>query len=682
MTFKPVFLLVPAALLLQACSDDLDHDFQPGIDAQAAAVAANTPSQAVFNPGGDDPAIPFPSTLLFAGSTDGTVNIPVDDDTNLADPSVALNQLDGFSTISPIVTPMNSQLNPDTVVVGDTIRIFEVEADVATGFASTGFIAELGAQDMVAVATADSLILQPTQPLAPNTTFLVLLTDGLQDTDGAALGRSLTYGLLAGETDLTVAPLDTLQAITRSNLAIGEAVGVPSDSVVLSFSFNTQSIRETLQAVSDATTTQPFTAVSVPNTTTATLAAGAGGRADIYIGTLDIPYYQTAVGDGGASDALDSFWTGPEGSFLTQGNPLPVVTSTQTIPVLMSVPNADSQSGGVMPDAGWPVAIFLHGITQDRTNLVAIADAMADVGFAVVGIDLPVHGITDETNPLNATLTVFPNDTERHFNIDIQNNEDALDTEPDGVIDSSGAHYIQLTNLANSRDNLRQGVSDLLTLSASLGDLQMANPEDTPVSFDVSRKAFIGHSLGAITGSIFLSFDPTIGSATLANPGSGIAQLLANSDTFGPAINAGLAAMGAPQGSAANAQFLLATQTVIDSGDPANHAGALAQLGTPIHLVEVLGDEVIPNAVDGAPFSGTEPMAALLGLQPVTATTNGGGLVRFSAGSHSSILSPEASPAATVEIQTQMATFAASRGTMLPITDSSVIDGAEATGEN
>ena len=195
MTFKPMFLLVPAALLLQACSDDLDHDFQPGIDAQAAAVAANTPSQAVFNPGGDDPAIPFPSTLLFAGSTDGTVNIPVDDDTNLADPSVALNQLDGFSTISPIVTPMNSQLDPDTVVVGETIRIFEVEADVATGFASTGFIAELGAQDMVAIATPDNLILQPTQPLAPNTTFLVLLTDGLQNTNGAALERSLIYSI-------------------------------------------------------------------------------------------------------------------------------------------------------------------------------------------------------------------------------------------------------------------------------------------------------------------------------------------------------------------------------------------------------------------------------------------------------------------------------------------------------
>ena len=60
MTFKPMFLLVPAALLLQACSDDLDHDFQPGIDAQAAAVAANTPSQAVFDPGRRRSRHPFP----------------------------------------------------------------------------------------------------------------------------------------------------------------------------------------------------------------------------------------------------------------------------------------------------------------------------------------------------------------------------------------------------------------------------------------------------------------------------------------------------------------------------------------------------------------------------------------------------------------------------------------------
>ncbi len=674
MTMKKLLLALPAVFALHACSSDSDHNFQPGIDSQAEAVVANAPSQAVFNPGAASPVIPFPSTLIYSGSQDGTINIPVADPNNLGDPQVALNQMDGFSTISPIVTPMNRQLDPASVGVGTSVVVLEVDASITMGFATTGVVAPVGADAIAAIPAPGNLILQPLRPLNPNSTYLVLLTNDLTDAEGTPLVRSLTYSLLASATDLTVAPLDGLQQVTRSHLAVASGVGIEPENVVLSWTFNTQSIREVLQSVKDNTTAQPFAAIKVAGATTTTFAEGAQGKADIWIGALDVPYYQTAVGDGGAPDALNSFWTGPEGSFLTVNNTTPVVTGTENIPVLISVPNAESVGGADMPDDGWPVAIFQHGITQDRTNLIAIADAMADAGFAVVAIDMPMHGITNTEIPINADASPFPNDRERHFKIDVVNNDDALDANPDGLVDASGAHFYQLTNLANSRDNLRQAVADLLVLSASLDGVQKANPEDPDIKFDVSRKAFIGHSLGGIAGSVFLSYDDSIVSATLAMPGSGIARLLAGSVNFGPVINAGLAANGAPEGSAAYDQFLLATQTVIDSADPANHMAALAATGTPIHFIEVIGDETVPNAVANAPFSGSDPMAALLGLQPVTATTNGGGLVRFTAGDHGSILSPAASLEATVEMQTQMATFAASGGTLLLVTDNSVIE--------
>ena len=72
-------------------------------------------------------------------------------------------------------------------------------------------------------------------------------------------------------------------------------------------------------------------------------------------------------------------------------------------------------------------------------------------------------------------------------------------------------------------------------------------------------------------------------------------------------------------------------------------------------------------------------MAALLGLPTVTSSGSGSGFVRFNQGTHGSFLSPAANPAVTIEMQTQMATFAATNGAVLPITDASVIDGAEAT---
>ncbi len=676
MTLKNTLIALPAIFLLHACSGDSNHDFQPGKDAQSAAVAAAADSQALFDPTGTPALLPFPSTLVYTGTEDGTINIPVADPTAIADPQVALNQMDGFSPISPIVTPMNRALDQASLQVGTTIHVLEVEASIAQGFAPTGVVGPLSAAQMVAVATPGNLVLQPTAPLRPNATYLVLLTNGITDAEGASLARSLTYSLLAGPTDLTDPSTAGLQAVTRAHLAVADNIGVGSDNVVLSWTFNVQSIRETLQAVKDNSVAQTFVAAQLGGATTQTLNPAAAGKADMWIGTLDLPYYQTAPGDNGAADALGGFWTGPQGSFLTANNPMPEQTSVQTVPVLISVPNAASAVGATMPGAGWPVAIFQHGITQDRTNMLAIADAMADAGFAVVAIDMPMHGITVAENPLNANVTAFPNDVERHFGIDVQNNENPLDFSPDNVIDSSGAHFYQLTNLPNSRDNLRQAVADLFILSASLGGVLQANPEDPAIAFDTSRKAFIGHSLGGIVGGVFGSYDTTINSATLAMPGSGIARLLANSGSFGPTINAGLAANGAPEGSAAYDQFLLATQTVIDSGDPANHMASLAATGTPVHLIEVIGDQTIPNAVEGAPFSGTEPMAALLGLQPVTATTNGGGLVRFSEGDHGSILSPAASLAATVEMQTQMATFAASNGTVLLISDSSVIAGA------
>lgn len=672
MNIKHLLFAIPAILALQACSEDNNQNFQDSIDAQAAEVLANTASNPPFDPTGSPPVLPFPTTLFFTGATDGTVNLPAADPDNIADPQVALNQLDGFSTTSPITTPMVRALDPESIVIGSSVVVLEVVAISGLGFAPTAVISNLGPDEITAVSTDDSLILQPLQPLNQNATYLVLLTNELTDLAGNALEASLTYRLLAGDIDLTASDAQAqLQTLIRTHLSVGESAGVASDSVVLSWTFNTQSIRNTLQAVKDASTAQTFLATP-SGATTSTFSPAATGHADVWIGTLDIPFYQTAGSAEDPGAALNNFWTADDGGFLTRLNPMPAMTGIETIPVLMSIPNADSDAGGVMPDAGWPVVIFQHGITQDRTNLIAVADALADVGYAAVAIDMPMHGIVDDV-PINASNTTFPTDTERHFNIDVANNEDATDQNPDGRIDSSGTHFYQLGNLPNSRDNLRQAVADLFTLSDSLGSVGAAT-EDTPaIAFDTSRKAYVGHSLGGIVGSVFLSYDDTIQSATLANPGSGISQLLANSVNFGPVIIGGLASVGIEQGTDFFDLFLLAAQTLVDSGDPANHMSFLAEQGTPVHMIEVLGDETIPNFVPNAPFSGTEPMAELLGLQPTTTSVSGGALVRFGSGSHSSFLDPSDSPAATVEMQRQMARFIQSGGTDLTITDTSVI---------
>nr|WP_271981928.1 Ig-like domain-containing protein [Granulosicoccus sp.] len=690
-------LLVVAPLVgtLAACSSDSNYDFAASEADRVAQIAAASAPQALFSPDPAAPVLPFPNSLFFTGTTDGTLNIPVaaTADQSLSNPSVALNQVDGFSTTSPLVTSVSEALDPASLRIGDTIRIFEVST--VQGIAVTGISGELSNPLlMAAVESNGQLALIPTVPLKPKTDYLVLLTNGITDVDGMPLEASLVYGLLKGDVVLTNPPeLEALRGATQTHLLAAQGAGIDPATVALSWVFKTQSIREVLQAAKDQSAPG---ALVLGNSTanTATPGIGGMGKADIYVGALAAPYYQTAVEDdldpatpNDPVPALNGFWKNASGSVVGaiggSGAPeySPVATGTEIIPVLMSVPNAASATGGNMPANGWPVTIFQHGITRNRTDMLAIADAMADAGRVVIGIDMPMHGLTDAANPFHVDNTPF-GERERTFNIDVSVNPlaegetaaaDAPTSGPDGKIDNSGTHFYNLLNLANSRDNLRQAVADLFVLSASLGSAQVEG-----VQLDASNLTFVGHSLGGIVGATMLSYDPSFQAATLAMPGGGIAQLLANSVSFGPAINGGLAAAGIATGSADYNSFLVAAQTLVDSGDPINHASTLAASGnTSIHMIEVIGDLVIPNNVATAPLSGTDPLARMMGLTQIDASAGGNSLVKFSAGDHGSILNPAASLEATVEMQRQMASFAATSGTQLPLTDTSVIQAVE-----
>ena len=139
-------------------------------------------------------------------------------------------------------------------------------------------------------------------------------------------------------------------------------------------------------------------------------------------------------------------------------DPAPVVT----------LPN--SRSGHSKPANGWPVVIFEHGITRNRTDALAIASSFAAAGWAVAAVDLPMHGVTDTTNPFYQA----PN--EQTFNLDLIVNASGA-TGPDGIIDPTGTSFINLPYPLASRDNLRQGVVNLLALTRALPTLDLdANP--------------------------------------------------------------------------------------------------------------------------------------------------------------------------------------------------------------
>lgn len=112
---------------------------------------------------------------------------------------------------------------------------------------------------------------------------------------------------------------------------------------------------------------------------------------------------------------------------ITRYSPVPEVKSLENVEFLLFTPQ-----NGVAKD----VVIYQHGITSAKENAYAFAFNMVQTGVAVIAIDLPIHGTRslDEQRSANANVLA----------------------------------YLNLSNLAVARDNLRQSVLDVLGLRASL----------------------------------------------------------------------------------------------------------------------------------------------------------------------------------------------------------------------
>ena len=686
-----------------------------------SSVDRTEPQEPATNPDGDpstgivtaqfDPAqgvLPFPNNLLLQGSGDLTLNIPVEDPDDFGNPQVALNALDGFSTVAPWTFSFDEPIDPNSVVPGSNVRLYEVSFAFGT-IAVDGINRELTpGEDYVAQVaptdpTGSTVAIVPLRPLQEMTGYMAVVTDSITDLDGNPASASQTYFLAkrteplvteAGASteplldDASAQALEPLRQLISAQEAAAASAGVNRDDIVLSFTATTQAITPVLNVLrsqAQPTSTQVAPACPAPDvclTTADVLPPGASpGIADLFLGVMDIPYYLGVAESPQDPAPLQQFWQAEPGAYVppfdglgldptstnvTVANPLPVETDRQTVPVLMTVPN--EQSGQARPSAGWPVVIFQHGITGNRSNMLALADTMASLGFAVIAIDKPLHGITDVESPLYVNNTPFGEIAdERTFDLDLQDNQTGAPG-PDGNIDPSGTWFINLQNLLASRDNLRQAQADLSIVALNIPGIDLNG--DGLGDLDGSNINFVGQSLGAMAGVPFLAVEDTVSNGVLSVPGGGIANLLAGSETFGPVIEAGLSQAGVEPGSPDFAQFLLAAQSVVDSADPINW-GSTTVLTNSVLLQQVAGDSVVPNAVPGAPLSGTEPLISVMGLDAITETTTDPmgirGAVRLLQGSHGSLLDPSASPAVTAEMQGQAASMVASGGVQVQI---------------
>ncbi len=686
------------ALLLSAC-DDTDTNVEDDLNINRGdggnLVARYDPSLG---------EVPSPINLAFLGSADGTLNISVEDESNAADPKVAMNSLDGFSTVAPLKTTIGAAADAATFNQ-DTVKLFEVTLNAYGLVEAISSELTYGVDYIASVSSVDSsgktIVILPLKPLKPSSSYLVALTTGIQSTDGRNLVPDSIYNITKSPqplhidgvsqvkvlTDEQAVALEALRPLTNAQEAALAGQGINSSSVAVSWVFSTQSVGDVLTAVQGLVSSS--SAINpTPIGTAAQLVGGSAGIADVYAGTLTLPYYLTNA-SASPADPLSKYWAGPGGSNLTRyaSTSTPVKVSDESVPMLVSVPNNIAK-----PTSGWPVVMFQHGITSDRSAMLAIAETLANAGFATVAIDLPLHGLPPD-HPLYSGI-------ERTFDLDLADNRTPTSCAegvafpcPDGTPDPPGKHFINLGNLQVTRDNLRQGVADQFALFNALGSMDY---DGGGADFDTTKVYFVGHSLGGMVGLVFAALEPELRDMVVAMPGGGIAKLLDGSARFGPVIAAGLAGAGVVKGSADYESFMAAAQTLIDSGDPINYTQASnptrdAASGRGVLMFEIVGDgegnlpdQVIPNNVMAlapagtapAPLSGSDPLAAALGLTPASDSETGSNLkrvIRFTAGDHRSILDTAADATVTTVMQTAIAAFLASDGDTLTISDTSVV---------
>ncbi len=277
-----------------------------------------------------------------------------------------------------------------------------------------------------------------------------------------------------------------------------------------------------------------------------------------------------------------------------------------TIPFIYIAPDAAAPAGG------YPVALYQHGITSQKETVLGLAQSLTGGGYAALAVDLPQHGALAA-----ASLQLAPGDSA------------AVKAQKQA---GWGQAFMAVGTPLATRSNIQQAAFDLHRLELVLAThgfdvLGAKAPAATGAKF-------VGLSLGSIVGAYYLAGTTTLAAtappyaqATLAHdmkgllsaPGARIAYLIQASPAFGATVDTGLAAAGIPKGSVTYNAFFQATQTVVDTVDPATMTTPLAS-GLPSRLSgRVLIQEATSSTFDanGNPADGdlviTNPFTRYLG---------------------------------------------------------------------
>ncbi|HHH29190.1 MAG TPA: hypothetical protein ENK57_12710, partial [Polyangiaceae bacterium] len=518
----------------------------------------------------DSQRIPLPFNLLLNRET-GLVNLePADWDTELErDAKLQANRLDGFGVSANLNFELTEAV--DATSLPGRVHVFELGSGLRDLPITTHVLGDNGeAACAVSPPPGDCrhVIIRIDDgelPLRGATTYAVVVDRGLRGASGQEIApMPIGYFMRAPE-PLAIDGVSELGSLTDELAARLEATraevdelltGYGRENVLTAWPFTTldavPGIREAARMTIDLDLDVPPTVVDrlAPLPALEALFPGiesAGirtlyltrtrGVQEFIIGTLPSPYFL---------DPVTRRWD--------HGNP----PAQEPVRFYMSIPE------GADPSRPLPVVIFGHAIVTDARFLMTISGELARRGFATLSIDFPFHG--ERIDCIDASLVAVPNFfpelvqnlTGLHDNIlrfpPCASGSDAT-CGPEGqcltasgrpdeftafplvsVQVASGAAFMDVGDLPHISDHFLQALVDLSTL---LHSIRTESWRDA-VGFDLDgdNVHYIGQSLGAIIGAVWVSVTPEIRSAVLNVPGSDMVDLFAESTFFAPQIDA------------------------------------------------------------------------------------------------------------------------------------------------
>ncbi|MCC6748066.1 MAG: hypothetical protein IT371_10435 [Deltaproteobacteria bacterium] len=334
-------------------------------------------------------------------------------------------------------------------------------------------------------------------PLAPKTTYALVLRKGVKDSKGEEVGADKDFKVVSGETEPTDADEKAAWQAYAPLRAFLKDKAIDPASVINAAVFTTMDPQARMARFRDVVQAQ-----AAPKVEGLTLCDGTNkspcddGKDPTHAcpkaadpafhelqGTYMTPVFQKgkppykAIADGGA--------------IVYDGEGRPTVDREEKVCFSLTVPK------GPTPEGGWPVVVFGHGTGGHYRSFIegGTAAALADVKdgagadlskMAVISIDGGMHG------PRRASTD-----------------------KPDEL-------FFNLRNPRAARDNVYQAAADKFQLMRVLGALSVdkaSSPTGEVVKLRTDKAYYFGHSQGTVEGLPFLAFEPGVQGTLLSGAG-------------------------------------------------------------------------------------------------------------------------------------------------------------------